>query len=304
MSRWRPLAGAAVVVALALPTGLFRPAAAQEAAAVPSLPPAATKEATPPPLLELGFSGGGGWLPDYPAADQNHAKGIVVPFITYRGEFLRSDETGVRTRFYKTPRYELDISLDGAFPTSSDDNRAREGMPDLDLTGEIGPDLRITLDREERRSRLELELALRGFFTADLDGINYRGVVLAPELAYRRLDLLVDGSLLRVGAGPVFATGGVMDYFYDVEPRFTEQGRPEHESQGGYLGSRLQGSFAVPFTKRLSLTLGGRLDGFWGATNDDSPLFQRNYNASVAGGFAVSFYQSAKRARTGEDLLD
>lgn len=289
--------------ALALVAGLSWAAAAQEAAGVPPLPPAA-KEAAAPPLLEVGLSGGGGWLPDYPAADQNHLKGIVVPFVTYRGEFLRSDETGVRTRFYKTPRFELDVSLDGAFPTSSDDNRAREGMKDLDLTGEIGPDLRITLDRQERRSRAELEIPLRGFFTADLDGINYRGLVFAPEVAYRRLDLLVDGSLLRVGAGPVFATGGVMDYFYDVEPRFARQGRPEHESQGGYLGSRLQGSFALPLTERFSLTLGGRLDGFWGATNDDSPLFQRNHNASVAGGFSFSLYRSERRARAGEDPLD
>ena len=272
--------------------------------ASPAIAGAQNEPGAAPPLFEIGFAGGGGWLPDYPAADQNHLKGIAVPFVTYRGEILRSDETGIRTRFYKAPRYEFDVSLDGALPASSEDNRAREGMDDLDLMGEIGPNLRLILDRQPYRSRLEIELALRGAFTLDRDGPEYQGINFAPEIAYRRLDLITRGSFLRVGFGPVFGTDGIMDYFYNVRPEDSRQGRPEHEAEAGYLGSRLQGSFELPITGRLSLTLGSRLDRFWGATNDDSPLFQRNYNVSVAGGFSVSLYQSKARAKAGEDPLD
>ena len=41
------------------------------------------------PLWEIGVVGGGGWLPDYPAADQNHLQGLVLPYAIYRGDFLR-----------------------------------------------------------------------------------------------------------------------------------------------------------------------------------------------------------------------
>jgi hypothetical protein len=129
-------------------------------------------------------------------------------------------------------------------------------MDDLDLMGEIGPNLRLILDRQPYRSRLEIELALRGAFTLDRDGPEYQGINFAPEIAYRRLDLLTKGSFLRVGFGPVFGTDGIMDYFYNVRPEDARQGRPEHEAEAGYLGSRLQGSFELPVTGRLSLTLG------------------------------------------------
>jgi len=71
------------------------------------------------PKLEAGIGGGGGWLPDYPAAGQNHVQGIAVPFLIYRGEILRSDDRGVRSRFYDGEALGLDLSFSGAFPSRS-----------------------------------------------------------------------------------------------------------------------------------------------------------------------------------------
>jgi outer membrane scaffolding protein for murein synthesis (MipA/OmpV family) len=214
------------------------------------------------PLLELGLAGGAGWFPDYPAAGQNHWQGIALPFVIYRGEILRADETGVRGRFLRDDRVQLDVSLGGALPADSDDNNAREDMPDLDLMGEIGPNLRLILLRQEGVSRLDLDLSLRAAFTTDFSDIVYQGMVLAPELSWKRLDLLVPGSRLRMGIGPLFGSDRYMDYFYEVEPRFARPGRPEHDAEAGYLGTRLQGSWNVPLTDRFSLVGGGRLEGF------------------------------------------
>ena len=256
------------------------------------------------PLFELGVAAGGGWFPDYPGAGQNHAKGIAVPYLIYRGEILRSDETGVRGRFLRGRYVQLDVSLGGALPTSSSENHARRGMPDLDLMGEIGPDLRLILDKREGVSRLDLELGLRAAFTTDLSEIVYRGLVFEPTLGWDRLDLLVKGSHLRLGIGPIFASGRYMDYFYEVEPRFARPGRPEYDAEAGYLGTRLQGSFRFPVGGRLSLVAGGRVDGLWGARNADSPLFKENLNLSLAAGLSYSFYQSARRTRVTYDPLD
>jgi hypothetical protein len=133
------------------------------------LPPQASlgAEDVDRPLLELGLAGGAGWFPDYPAASQNHVQGIVLPFLIYRGEVLRSDESGIRGLFLRGERVQLDVSLGGSLPADSDDNRAREDMPDLDLMGEIGPNLRFILHRREGVSRLDLDFGLRAAFTTD-----------------------------------------------------------------------------------------------------------------------------------------
>lgn len=256
------------------------------------------------PLFELGLAGGAGWFPDYPAASQNHVQGIVLPFVIYRGEVFRSDESGVRGRFLRGERVQLDLSLGGALPADSDDNRAREGMPDLDLMGEIGPNLRLILRREEGVSRLDLDLGLRAAFTTDFAGIEYRGLVFEPELSWKRLDLGLEDSRLRLGIGPIFADGRYMDYFYEVKPRYARAGRPAFNADAGYLGTRLQGSYRVAVSERLSLVAGGRVEGFWGAENDDSPLFKKNVNLAVLAGFSYSLYQSAARSKVSYDPLD
>ncbi|MDJ0389530.1 MipA/OmpV family protein [Roseomonas sp. E05] len=257
------------------------------------------------PKFEAGIAGGGGWLPDYPAAGQNHPQGLFFPYVIYRGEILRSDAQGVRGRFYNSESIGLDLSLSGAFPASSSDNDAREGMPDLDWLGEIGPALRLTLWQDRRLGqRVNLELPVRAVFSTDWSSVHYRGIVAAPELSYERLNLLAAGARLRVGLGPIFATGRMMDYFYRVDPQYERPGRPAYDADPGYLGTRLQFSYRLPLTQRLSVVAGGRLESFHGATNEGSPLFREKWNTSVALGFAWSFYQSEARVASTASPFD
>ena len=256
------------------------------------------------PLVELGVLAIGGTFPDYPAADQNHWQGAPLPFLIYRGDILRSDESGLRGLLLRSGRIQLDVSLNGSLPVDSSDNDARDDMPDLDLMGEIGPNLRLILLREPELQRLDLDLGLRAAFTTDFSSIDYRGLVLAPELSFKRLGLGLPDSRLRLGIGPVFATERYMDYFYEVEPRYARPGRPAYDADAGYLGTRLQGSYRISLGQRLSIVAGGRAEGFWGATNDDSPLFRRNVNLAALLGVAYSFYQSDAQARVSYDPLD
>jgi len=266
---------------------------------------AMAQEQTTLPKFEAGLGGGGGWLPDYPAAGQNHLRGLVVPYVIYRGEILRSDDQGVRGRFYNSDSIGLDLSFSGAFPSSSDNNRARQGMPDLDWQGEVGPSFRLTLWRDQEiPQRLNLELPVRAVFSTDLSSVHYRGLTASPELAYERLGLGRTGSRLRVGLGPVFATGRLMDYFYRVDPEYARPDRPAYDAQAGYLGTRLQFSYRMPLTERLSVVAGGRIESFHGAANDDSPLFRNEWNTSVALGFSWSLYRSDARVNSTSSPFD
>jgi outer membrane scaffolding protein for murein synthesis (MipA/OmpV family) len=289
------LTSAAPVAALAALAALAAPVAAQE-------PAAGTVRR---PLFEAGIVGGGGWLPDYPAAEQNHWRGVVAPFLIYRGQLLRSDEGGMRGRLYRGQDLELNLSLGGAFRASSRDNRAREGMPDLDWLGEIGPALRWEAWRDPAsRQRITLEAPLRAVFSTDLSQIRYRGFTFAPEIAFERHDLFRRGARARIGIGPVFGSGRFMDYFYRVEGEFARPGRPAYDAKGGYLGTRVQFSYRLPVTQRLSVVAGGRLENFSGATNADSPLYRREFNATLVGGLSFSLYQSETTVDSAAEPFD
>ena len=266
--------------------------------------PAAAQPTERRPLFEAGVFGGGGYLPDYPAAGQNHFRGLALPYLIYRGEILRSDDRGVRGRFYRGEDLEFSLSFSGALPARSRDNRAREGMPDLDFLGEVGPALRWVPWRDGAKRRVSLELPVRAVFSSDLSQVDFRGFIVAPEAAFEHVGLLHPAARTRVGIGPVFATGRFMDYFYRVEDRFSRPGRPGYDAAGGYLGARLQLSHRRPVTDRISVVAGGRVENFSGATNEGSPLFRREWNGAVFGGVSIALYRSAATVGSASEPFD
>lgn len=94
------------------------------------------------PLWELGAFGVGVSQQAYPGSDQQVSRGLVLPYLVYRGRFLRADRETAGLRAIKTPSFELDVGVAGSFGAKSDDIKARSGMPDLGTLVEFGPRLR------------------------------------------------------------------------------------------------------------------------------------------------------------------
>ncbi len=248
------------------------------------------------PLFELGVAGGGGYLPDYPAAGQSHFQGIALPYLAYRGRFFRSDEKGLlRGRVVRTERIELDLSLSGSFAADSDDNDARTGLPDLDYLGEIGPRLQITLARAARDAKIDFELPVRAVLSTDFSDLDYRGLLAAPQIAYQHDDLGGRGLEVKLGLTASFATTEFMDYFYQVEPRFATASRPAFDARAGYVGTRLQLSGIQPLGPRWRLFVALRGDSHHGAANERSPLFIERLTWAAGGGLIWSFFHSERR---------
>ncbi len=263
---------------------------------------AVAAQATEPagkPLLELGVVGGGGYVPDYPAAGQNHLQGIGLPYVAYRGEFLRAGDRGfLRGRILRRHDFELDVSLSGSFPSDSDDNDARRGMPDLDWLGELGPRLQYTALRAARDARIDLEFPVRAAFSTNFSSeIEFRGIVFAPQIAYQNENFLGSGLELKLGVVPSFATEDLMEYFYEVSPAFATATRPAFRAQGGYLGTKLELLLTKQINPRIRSFFALRTDFHHGATNSGSPLFRDDITVSLGIGLVVSLYQSKRRVR-------
>jgi MipA family protein len=276
-------------------------AAAAEEPAAPPEPPAAA-DAGPPerdrsePLWEIGVVGGGGWLPDYPAASQNHWRGIGLPYAIYRGDFLQVGERGiVRGLFLDLRNLEFDLSADAAFPVDSSDNRARQGMPDLDTLFEIGPKLTYKFLPRGSGQELDLSVATRAVMSTDIVNWRYQGFVVNPGLTWRD-ERFLDGDLsLVAGLNPLFGFDGLNRYFYQVNPRFARPERPAYDADDGYIGTELTLGVAWSPFERVRL-FGGIVPGYYkGSANEDSPLYRDNFTIAVGGGLRVALFQSERR---------
>lgn len=253
--------------------------------ALAALPAAAAEREEP--LWEAGVGLAGLHFPDYRGSSQSRNYLLPVPYFVYRGNRLRADRQGVRRILFDNERIVLNMSVGASLPVSSDKNRAREGMPDLKPSLELGPTVEVNLwESGDERTRLELRTPLRGAISVERDP-RYVGTQFFPHLnidvhdfaGFRGLDF---GAL----AGPVFTDKRYNRHYYAVEERFATAARPAYEPRGGYAGME----FIVGVSKRFPKYWIGafaRYDTLRGARFEDSPLVtSKRY---VAGGIGISW---------------
>jgi len=236
------------------------------------------------PLWELGAGISALSLPDYRGSDQSSLYAIPFPYLVYRGTFLKADRHGIRGIFFGSDRIELNLSLGASLPVNSDDNRARQGMSDLQPTVELGPSLDLNLWRTpDRRTRLDLRLPVRTAVTVK-EGMDDIGWVFSPRLNLDITDVAgLPGWNLGLLAGPMYGSERNHDYFYSVAPQYATAERPAFDAKGGYAGSQVLMSMSKRYPKYW---LGAfvRWDSLKGVAFDDSPLVKsENYFAAGVG---------------------
>ena len=133
------------------------------------------------PLWEVGLGAGFLIFNDYRGAATTHVYPVPVPYLIYRGKFLKSDRDGLRGLFLNQDRVELSLSVNATAPVRNDS--ARHGMPDLRSTVEVGPQLNVHLWRSaDQRAKLDLRLPVRAALTLQA-APHYVGVFIEPHLA-------------------------------------------------------------------------------------------------------------------------
>ena len=79
----------------------------------------------------------------YRGSNERRSFLLPIPYFVYRGETVQVNRERVRGLIFKRDRAEMDISVNGSVPAQG--SVARQGMPDLDPTLEIGPSLNFHL---------------------------------------------------------------------------------------------------------------------------------------------------------------
>ena len=240
------------------------------------------------PLWEVGFGLFALTSPDYRGSDVSRLYLLPLPYITYHGEYFKADRDGVYGRLFRSPRVHLDLSFDAGVPVNSAKNEARQGMPNLDPVFEVGPSLEICIWHDcDSDVVLQLRLPARAVFSTDFTSIDSHGGTFHPHL---NLDLkhLGPGDDWNIGisAGPLYATEGYHDYYYQVDPQYATPARPAYNAHGGYSGTRA--TFTV--SRRFGQAWFGafaRYDDLAGAAFEDSPLMRISH--SFMAGFSIAW---------------
>ena len=269
--------------------------AAQDVA--PVIAPVAAQEVEPPqlPLWELGVLGGTASTPAYPGSSNRSSRGIVLPFLIYRGKVFRSDQSGIGLRLIRGEAVELDVGLAASLPARSDDVPARAGMPNLGTLLEVGPRLKVRMADFGESGKVRLDLPLRAVIEAR-GGVRTQGWTFEPKVVYENRS--ATGSwTFDANIGAVVGDRKINRYFYEVAPQYALADRRAYRADAGLMLVRTGASASYMINKDLRVFGFVRYETYANAANKDSPLMKQTNGSSAGFGFAWTFKRSAESAR-------
>jgi len=258
-------------------------------------------EASQAPLWEIGAGGAFIDFPHYRGSNERQRYVLPMPYLIYRGEILKVDRHRVRGMLYDGERAELDLSVNGSVPVTN--NGARQGMPDLDPTLEIGPAVNVRLhETESGQAQLELRLPVRYVVGSDFTYLRGVGWLFHPQVNLDVQDMFDQaGWNFGMAVGPIYADRRYSEYFYGVDPVYSRTERPAYSASGGYAGAQ----FVTALTKRFpTFWVSGfvKWDTLRGSSFEASPLVKSKQFATT--GFAITWIFSESSVRVDTDELD
>lgn len=239
------------------------------------------------PLWEAGLGGTALLLPDYRGSDEYRWYFLPIPYLVYRGDILKIDREKISGLLFKTNRLQLDMSFNGSAPVYSSENKARQGMPDLDPTFETGPSLQVMLaENKTLEYKITLTFPIRAVFSTDFTSVSGAGWNFAPRLNIDQYNIGGKGWDFGLSFGPIFGDQTYHNYYYQVDKAFATPERPAYSAQGGYGGMQCAFFLGKQFKKTV-LGLFFRAEDLHGTAFSESPLLKNNF--SVLGGIYFSW---------------
>lgn len=268
-------------------------AAALAAVAAFAVPAQAQPSDRTEPLWEVGAVAFGVSQQAYPGSDHQVRRGIVLPWLLYRGRLLRADGETIGLRPVKTPTFELDIGVAAAFGSNASDIDARRGMPNLGTLVEFGPRVKWNLGGSRETGFWRLDLPLRGVFDLS-DSLAHRGFVFQPTLSWRNR---TGAWTYSVSGSALVADERLASTFYEVQPRYATATRPAYDADPGLIAWRLGTFVSRDLTRDWRVFGFARVDTVAGAANRASPLVRQTTGASVGIGVSYTFMRSQRPAQ-------
>jgi outer membrane scaffolding protein for murein synthesis (MipA/OmpV family) len=195
----------------------------------------------PPPQetrFELGVGVAGADFPVYDGAAEKRTFVLPFPYFTIRSRFLDADRDAVRGKLLRGDDWSLDVDFGGNVDVTSSDTKERQGMPDLDWLGEVGPVLRYHAWRGGPGNGIDLVVPARIADSVNVLDFHHRGFDSDPRIEWRATWFQAgnDRLILDANLAARFVDRGYADYYYSVTPQYATPTRPSYDAPGGYGG--------------------------------------------------------------------
>ncbi|MGA7595963.1 MAG: MipA/OmpV family protein [Gallionella sp.] len=246
------------------------------------------------PLWEAGLLGLAITQPAYPGSEERVSRALPLPFMIYRGKYLRAERNNVGLRALKTPRTELDLGFAATLGSPSSDIPARHGMANLGTLIEFGPRLRVNLgDLGDIRRDSRFQFPLRQVIDIS-HGFVLRGITFEPQ--WVRDTRLSGHWLVSTELGMLFGDKKLADTFYGVSPGDATPTRDSYTASSGLFALRAGLFVSHAVTPDVRLFYSFRIESLAGAANRDSPLVRRSLDWGAMIGFALTLASSERPA--------
>lgn len=237
------------------------------------------------------FEWGAGIVPlrlnHYRGSDQFKNYYIPSPYFSYKSEHLEAEPSFVRGVLFRNDIITFKISLMLGLSVESEENRAREGMPDLGYIFEMGPMLIIKIwESPAGKHLLTFEMPVRQVFATDFESVEPVGIFGVPFLNFISLPQKYTlGWRSEFSVAAMYGNEGYHDYFYTVRKRYATEERPAYHASSGYSGIQLAWVLHRKIGNMLFIPF-MRYDYLKYAVFEESPLVKtRHYFAFGLGTF-------------------
>ncbi|MCB0355365.1 MAG: MipA/OmpV family protein [Bdellovibrionales bacterium] len=251
----------------------------------------------PKPLYEFGLGGGYFRTPYYQGSEQYQTRSLGLPFFIYRGKIIKSDKDGgTRAEFFKQKGFRFDMSFSGGFSAKSSEIDARQGMPDLDWMGAVGPRIRWNFYRSRKWGAIFFNLPVRSVFVTDFKTTRDEGFLFHPNFTYKVDKVLFDNLDMIFRLGTIFSDRRYSEYYYEVSPKYATSSRPEYQAKSGLLEEHFDIASAIRISPSWRLFAGVQYSQYNGVANKESPLLTAKNTLSWGVGIIWRMYESEQRA--------
>lgn len=247
------------------------------------------------PTWELGAASAALTLPHYMGSDQRYYAAVVVPYVIYRGQYIQFDRQGLHTNLLESGKLEIKANLSFGLPVNND-NLARQNMPFLRWSGEIGPQL-IWNFRQRGSSHMGIHLPFRA--AVDIRG-QYLGWVTEPTLQMAWYGLGEQRKYgIHVKAGLLFASQKYQQHYYGVEPLYATANRPAYTAQQGLHSLVLSARFMYRYDKDIDTVMFVRARALSAGRIANSPLVKKPLYLGVGVAMTWKFWTSQSQSTHG-----
>ncbi len=258
--------------------------------------PVAENKKSDHPLFEWGLFLGHGKVADYPGSDEYRYVTLPAPYISYHGDiFQTDDQNGTRFRFIKDTNFDFDLSFGGSFPTETNNNQARSGMPNLDWTLEVGPRLIYYFYRNPEVGNIRLGLPVRSAFSTNFSNLKNIGYLFAPTFQIDKYNFFNDNIDLYFGITVNYIDKGEADYFYKIAPEYQTATRSAYEARAGFLNWETSLGARIEWDQKV-IFVGAQYSDLSQSVNSPSYLQRTNQNVNYLVSIGWILFRSEEKA--------